>query len=57
MKDQERSRTYLEASMKLAQKLDSRVGRNEAFEAWQQMRAVWSGDPSVKKLSSLFLKK
>jgi tetratricopeptide (TPR) repeat protein len=54
MGDQERSRTYLEASIKLAHTLDSRYGYTEAYDNYQHMRLVWRGDPQVKTLAELF---
>jgi transcriptional regulator with XRE-family HTH domain/tetratricopeptide (TPR) repeat protein len=54
MGDQEKSRTYLEASVKLANTLDSRYGRSEAYDNYQQMRLVWRGDQQVKALAELF---
>jgi transcriptional regulator with XRE-family HTH domain/tetratricopeptide (TPR) repeat protein len=54
MGDQERSRTYLEASVKLSDMLDSQYGRSEAYDNYQQMRLVWRGDQQVKTLAELF---
>ena len=56
MGDQDRSRTYLEAAVKLANRLGSRYGRSEAYDNYQQMRLVWRGDQRVKALADLFRK-
>ena len=54
LRDQERSSTYLMAAVELAERLTSRYGRTEAFDAYQKMRLVWQREPRVRVLGQLF---
>ncbi len=54
MRDREASCIYVEAATEQAKALDSQWGRSEAWEVYQQMRAVWPGDPKIRGLSELF---
>ncbi len=55
LRDQERSRTYVEAAVNMAKNLKSQWGRSEARDVYQQMRLVWPGDSQVKSLRQLFV--
>lgn len=54
LRDQELSRAFLEAGVQKAGELNTRWGRNEAWDVYQQMRLVWPKEPQIKKLVELF---